>query len=92
MVGDTAHLWLRVISSTAIGVGIDTAIFSTLAFSGTMPIPAVIQIFIVMYLFKLSYEIIALPITYKITRYLKRVDKIDVFDTETKFNPFSFQL
>lgn len=86
------HLWMRVISSTVLGVGIDTAIFSMLAYYGTIPNQAVLNIFIVMYLFKISYEIIALPITYKITHYLKCVDKTDHFDTNTKFNPFSLKL
>jgi uncharacterized integral membrane protein (TIGR00697 family) len=86
------YFWLRVISSTSVGAGIDTAIFSAIAFIGTMPNKAVFQLFLVMYIFKVTYEIVALPITYKITNYLKRKDKIDFYDNKTRFNPFSLQL
>lgn len=86
------YLWLRVISSTATGVGLDTLIFSIAAFAGTMPAKILFQLFLVMYIFKVSYEIIALPLTYRITRYLKQIDNIDYYDTKTKFNPFSLEL
>lgn len=86
------YLWLRIISSTSIGVGIDTTIFCIIAFSGMMPNKAIFQLFLVMYIFKVSYEIIALPITYKVISYLKRTDKIDYYDIKTTFNPFSLRL
>lgn len=86
------HLWLRVLTSTGIGVGLDTTVFCLIGFWGTMPNSALGHMILTLYLFKFSYEIIALPITYRITAYLKRADNSDYYDKNTRFNPFSFKL
>lgn len=86
------YLWLRAISSTVIGVGIDTILFIHIAFLFTLPYYHLWEIIAVMYSLKVIYEICALPITYKITDYLKRKDNIDYYDFETKFNPFSLRI
>jgi len=44
------------------------------------------------YVFKVSYELLALPLTYKITSYLKNKDKVDYYDYTTSFNPFSLKI
>ena len=40
------------------------------------------------YIFKVAFEVILTPVTYAIVGYLKRVEKLDVYDTKTNFNPF----
>ena len=85
-------LFLRVISSTGIGAAVDSVIFCNIAFFNIMPNHIIWKMIITIYLFKVGYEIIALPITYLITAYLKRADKIDYYDRNTKFNPFSLSL
>ena len=86
------HLWLRALSSSAVGVGFDTVIFSTVGFYGKMPTQDLTHMMVIMYLFKVGYEVVALPFTYKIVNYLKRIDNIDYYDTKTKFNPFSLKI
>jgi len=44
------------------------------------------------YVFKVIYEIIATPITYKIVKFLKKKEEIDHYDYETNFNPFKIKL
>lgn len=83
---------LRVMSSTAIGVAIDTIIFCNVAFFNIMPREVIWKIIITQYCIKLLYEFLMLPITYTLVGYLKKTDKIDYFDTHTVFNPFSFRL
>ncbi len=83
------YFWLRAISSTAIGVGIDTVIFIHIAFLLTVPYYLIWKIILSMYFFKVLYETLALPITFKLSQYLKRKDNVDHYDLETKFNPFS---
>jgi len=83
---------LRIMSSTAIGVGIDSILFTNLAFWNILPQAVIWKIILVQYLFKISYEFIMLPVTWQVTKYLKRVDKIDYYDTNTKLNPFSLSL
>jgi hypothetical protein len=40
------------------------------------------------YLAKVLYEVVATPVTYWIVNFLKRREGVDVFDTDTDFNPF----
>jgi uncharacterized integral membrane protein (TIGR00697 family) len=82
------YLFLRIISSTAVGAGIDTTIFCHIAFWNVLPA----QIIWKLYLFKLTYEVVMLPVTYSITAFLKKIDNIDYYDTHTNFTPFSLQL
>lgn len=82
-------LWIRTISSTIVGQAIDTSIFVIIAFAGTIPVMTVILAIISGYLFKVIYEVIATPITYKIVNFLKKAEDMDHFDYETNFNPFA---
>ena len=86
------YFFLRVIGSTAAGVGIDSIIFCHLAFFGIMSIFMIWQIIAAQYIFKLIYEIMMLPMTYRLTRFLKKLDKVDYYDFYTRFNPFSLSL
>ncbi|MDR3476726.1 MAG: queuosine precursor transporter [Gammaproteobacteria bacterium] len=86
------HFFLRVISSTGIGAAIDSTIFCNVAFWGVMPNHIIWKMILTIYLFKLCYEIIALPMTYALVAYLKKADGVDHYDRETKFNPFSVSL
>ena len=86
------HLWLRVIASTAVGQLVDSALFYFLAFYGIWPLEQVIEVAIVQYILKTSWEILAVPLTYKIVGFLKRVEHEDHFDKNTDFNPFKYDL
>lgn len=83
---------LRVMSSTAIGVGIDAVIFCNVAFLNIMPTDVIWKIIVTQYFIKLAYEFLMLPLTYALVSHLKKRDKIDHFDTDTTFNPFSLRL
>lgn len=86
------RLWLRAITSTMIGVGIDTLLFTHIAFLFIIPYAGIWQIIGTMYLLKVLYEVCALPITYHVSNYLKRKDNVDHYDVKTNFNPFSLEL
>ena len=83
---------LRVMASTAIGVGMDTIIFCNIAFFDILPQKMIWTIIITQYLFKLMYEFLMLPITWSLVAYLKKKDRVDYYDTHTRFNPFSISL
>ena|SRR3990167_9054980 len=85
-------LWLRVIASTATGVSLDSVIFCHIAFLGVVPSNIVLQMVVVQIVFKVTYEVLILPITYLIVRHLKKKDNIDYYDFTTKYNPFSLAL
>ena len=79
-------LWVRTIGSTIIGEGLDTVIFIILAFAGTpLFMPAIIFYH---WVTKVTIEVVATPLTYTIVKWLKKQEKIDVYDKETDFNPF----
>jgi queuosine precursor transporter len=83
-------LWLRTISSTLIGEGLDTCVFCLVAFYGTMPAHILHAVIISNYIFKCSVEIILTPVTYKIVNFLKKTEKTDVYDYHMNYNPFQF--
>jgi len=80
-------LWLRTISSTFIGQGLDSAVFMTIAFVGTIPTSGMLNAIVTQWLFKTAYEVAATPITYLMVNFLKRHDGADVYDRNTNFNP-----
>lgn len=85
------HLWVRTISSTIVGEGVDTALFAIIGFWGVIP-NSILGIAIISgYLFKVGYEIVVTPFTYMIVNKLKRAEGIDVYDYHTKFNPFAIR-
>jgi hypothetical protein len=85
------YLWLRTIGSTLVGQLADSAIFFTLAFYGSLPIPALGLLILTQWFLKSSYEALVTPVTYVAVNFLKRTEKEDYFDRDTKFNPLSWQ-
>lgn len=80
-------LWLRTVSSTVVGQGLDSAIFLSLAFIGTLPGPVLLQLVVTQWLAKVAYEALATPLTYLAVGLLKRVEGLDVYDRGVAFNP-----
>lgn len=85
------YLWTRTIGSTIIGEAIDTSIFIIIAFFGVFSNSLLLSIFISNYIFKVGFEILVTPVTYRVVSFLKNVEKIDVYDTNINYNPFLFQ-
>jgi hypothetical protein len=73
-------IWGRVVGSTAIGSLIDTTLFSTIAFAGTMSSSTLIQLITTVYLVKVVTEIVVSPITLQIIAFIKRTENIDTFE------------
>jgi uncharacterized integral membrane protein (TIGR00697 family) len=86
-------LWQRTIGSTLAGQAADTIIFNLVAFAGVWCIPAVFSfskigaIALTEWGVKCGFEILATPVTYAVVRFLKRTEGLDVYDTNTDFNP-----
>lgn len=85
------HLWLRTISSTIVGQGLDSAIFVTVAFIGTTPDAVLVSVVLAQWLVKTTYEVLATPLTYWVVNTLKRIEGVDHFDVDTDFNPFRLE-
>jgi len=80
-------LWTRTIGSTLVGQGFDSLVFITLAFVGTIPLAALLSAIITQWLAKSVYEAAVTPATYKVVKFLKRHEGLDVYDYDTRFNP-----
>lgn len=80
-------LWLRTIGSTLVGQGLDSVVFISLAFFGTIPAKALLTAIVTQWLAKSVYEAAATPVTYGVVNFLKRKEGVDVYDHGTRFNP-----
>lgn len=80
-------LWTRTISSTVVGEGIDSAIFITIAFIGTVTTGDLLRTMLTAWLVKSAYEVLATPLTYLVVGYLKRNEGLDAYDYATNFSP-----
>lgn len=85
-------LWMRTIGSTLVGEGVDTLLFVTIAFAGTMPWPLFWSVILSNYVFKCGVEAAMTPVTYQVANFLKQAEKEDVYDLDTNFNPFLLRL
>ena len=85
-------LWMRTIGSTIVGEGIDTLIFITGVFWGTVPGNILVQMIVLQYIWKVTYEVVLTPVTYTLVRWFKNKEGIDVFDKNIKYNPFSLKV
>jgi uncharacterized integral membrane protein (TIGR00697 family) len=83
------YLWLRTISSTLLGEGIDTMLFCLIAFYGSMPDGLLLTIIISNYIFKCSVEVLFTPLTYLFTNFLKKQEHEDHYDHGISYNPFT---
>jgi uncharacterized integral membrane protein (TIGR00697 family) len=82
-------LWLRTISSTLVGEGLDSLIFVLVAtLAGVFPWALFGSLVLTNYLFKVGIEVLMTPVTYLAAAGLKRAEGEDYYDTHTQFNPF----
>ena len=80
------RLWVRTILSTVVGEGLDSVIFITIAFWGTMDNSVVLQMILFQYLFKVGYEALFTPVTYLVVKAVKKAEGIDVYDEGIRYN------
>lgn len=76
------HFSLRAILSTLFGESVDSIIFFPIAFGGLLPISTIIILIWTQAGIKTLYEIVILPVTIQVVKYIKRVEKQDTFDDE----------
>ena len=77
---------LRAIVSTLVGESADSLIFFPIAFLGLIP-PAELFIMIgTQAVLKSLYEVLILPVTIRVVKYIKKVDGTDVYDIGTSYN------
>jgi uncharacterized integral membrane protein (TIGR00697 family) len=85
---DGRKMGLRFVVSTIIGQAVDTSVFVSIAFIGKFPPMDLLQIVVSAWAAKVAWEMIALPVTLPVVRWLKGIECEDYFDRDTDFNPF----
>lgn len=80
------HFSLRAIVSTIAGEGADSLIFFPLAFGGMMSVPNLVELMLIQVFAKTLYEIIVLPITIRVVKYIKKMEGTDVYDRNISYN------
>lgn len=78
----------RAILSTLIGECSDSLIFFTLAFYGILPNHDLLMLICTQTIMKTAYEIVILPITKRVVKWLKDIEGCDNFDDNISYNPF----
>ena len=81
---------LRAILSTVAGESIDSLIFFPLALSNMVPAKELILLMVWQVILKTVYEIIALPITIRVVKALKKYEGEDVYDEGISYGWFKF--
>ena len=74
-------LWIRNNLSTMASQLVDTAIFITIAFLGTMPLGALIAMIFSQYIFKFIVAILDTPVVYALVAVCKRAEKKENLET-----------
>lgn len=85
------RFWERAIGSTAIGAAVDSGIFYPVALLGVLPTRVVLSVMVTNYVLKVLWEVLMLPVTYRVVNALKRAEHEDHFDRRTDFTPFSLR-
>ena len=80
------HFSLRAIVSTLVGEGADSIIFFPIAFLGLVPFSELLVLIGVQTVLKSLYEIMILPVTIRVVKYIKKKDGSDVYDVDTSYN------
>jgi len=81
----------RFVWSTIVGEGLDSVIFMTVGFLGVITLPELITTVLTIWAVKVLYEIAFLPLSMRISNWIKRAEGIDVLDDpqQTNYSPFA---
>ncbi len=82
------HLWARFVVSTVVGEGVNTTVFYGIALYSVLPNELLVQGILMGWAAKTLVEVVMLPVTYPVVRYLKKAEGMDYYDRKTNFNPF----
>lgn len=76
---------LRAVASTLFGETVDSLVFFPVAFYGVLPNTTLIALICTQAGMKTLYEIIVLPLTVRVVRFLKRKEELDVYDYKVSY-------
>lgn len=84
------HFSLRAIVSTIAGESVDSLIFFPLALGGVVPTPDLLMLMVWQVILKTAYEIVALPVTIRVVKAIKKYEGEDAYDNNISYGWFKF--
>jgi uncharacterized PurR-regulated membrane protein YhhQ (DUF165 family) len=84
------YISARFVTSTLGGQIVNTALFYIFGLWGMIPPRVLTKSIVVASLTKVSVELLLLPVTLRVSLWLKRIENVDYFDNRTNFNPLKF--
>jgi uncharacterized integral membrane protein (TIGR00697 family) len=84
-------IWLRLILGTIIGITVDNYFYMFLAYYKTMPTFELLKSANFEYIYSIFFEIFCSPIFFVLSTKIKKFDKMDILDIDTKYTPFSLE-
>lgn len=81
----------RAILSTLAGESIDSILFFPIAFAGLVPTDQLFIMVATQAVLKSLYEVIILPITIRVVKYIKKIEGSDVYDKNISYNPLKIK-
>lgn len=79
----------RIILSSILFITIDITLFFLIAFVGTTPLSLLKKIFFFAFIKKFLCEIVILPLIWLVINKFKELERYEILDDQTDFNPFS---
>lgn len=83
--GERRFSW-RAIASTLVGESADSLVFFPLAFGGLMSLGELAKLMVLQVTAKTLYEVVALPLTVRVVRYVKRHEGVSAYDRNISYN------
>ena len=77
---------LRAVVSTIFGEAVDSIIFFPLALWGVVPTEELPWLMLWQVFLKTAYEVVVLPLTIRIVRYVKRHEQVDTYDNDVNYS------
>lgn len=81
----------RAILSTLAGESIDSILFFPIAFAGLVPFNELLIMVATQAVLKSLYEVIILPFTIRVVKYIKKIEGCDVYDQNISYNPLKLK-
>ena len=76
---------LRAVASTLFGESVDSVVFFPVAFFGVLPNEVILSLIVAQAGLKTLYEILVLPVTVRLVKFLKQKEQMDVYDYEVSY-------
>jgi len=84
------YISARFVTSTLCGQMANTAVFYIFGLWGMIPTSVLAKSILAASFTKVGVELLLLPVTLKVSLWLKRIENVDYFDRGTNFNPLKF--